>query len=165
MERHIPSAVVVATRMGLDDVDWKILKILQSDGRIALSEIARRLDMGSATIHERVDKLEQEGYIREYRAVLDAELLGIDQVAFIRVQTETDQFSEVAERLAEVDDLQEIHEVTGDTDLLLKIRVRDQADLTELIHRIGEFEGVRATGTDVALRSVKEEQKLNLDAQ
>lgn len=151
--------------MGLDDVDWKILKILQSDGRIALSEIARRLDMGSATIHERVDKLEQEGYIREYRAVLDAELLGIDQVAFIRVQTETDQFSEVAERLAEVDDLQEIHEVTGDTDLLLKIRVRDQADLTELIHRIGEFEGVRATGTDVALRSVKEEQKLNLDAQ
>lgn len=151
------------THMELDEVDWKILKILQSDGRIALSEIARRLDMGSATIHERVDKLEQDGFIREYRAVLDGELLGIDQVAFIRVRTETDQFSEVAERLAEVDDLQEIHEVTGDTDLLLKSRVRTQSDLTDLLHRIGEFEGVRATGTDVALRSVKEEQKLNLD--
>lgn len=148
--------------MGLDEVDWKILKILQSDGRISLSEIARRLDMGSATIHERVDKLERDGYIREYRAVLDPELLGIDVVAFIRVQTETDQFSEVAERLAEEDDLQEIHEVTGDTDLLLKTRVREQSDLTDLLHRIGEFEGVTATGTDVALRSVKEEQKLNL---
>lgn len=148
--------------MNLDDVDWKILKILQADGRTALSEIARRLEMGSATIHERVNALEEEGFIREYRAVLEPGLLGIDYVAFVRAETEAGQFSAVAERLTEEPDVQEIHEITGDADLLLKVRVGDQSELTELLSRIGGYDGVNATATDVALRSVKEEHKLNL---
>jgi DNA-binding Lrp family transcriptional regulator len=147
----------------MDDVDGKILKILQADGRTALSEIARRLEMGNATIHERVDSLEAEGYIKEYRAVLEPALLDIDQVAFVHVRTDPGQFSSVAERLAEEQDVQEIHEVTGDFDLLLKIRVRERSELTELLTTIGGYEGVRETSTDVALRSVKEDHTLNLD--
>lgn len=150
--------------MDLDEVDRKILKILQADGRTALSEIARRLDMGSATIHERVNALEEEGFIREYRAVLEPELLGIDHVAFVRVTTEAGQFSTVAERLAEEPDVQEIHEITGDADLLLKVRVAEQSALTDLLSRIGGYDGVTATATDVALRSVKEEHRLDLPA-
>ncbi|MFC4246036.1 Lrp/AsnC family transcriptional regulator [Natribaculum luteum] len=148
--------------MELDEVDWKILKILQADGRTALSEIARRLDMGSATIHERANRLESEGYIREYRAVLDPQLLEIDQVAFVRISTEPGRFSEVAERLVEEPDVQEIHEITGDADLQLKVRVSERSELTDLLRRIGAYESVRETSTDVALRNVKEEQALNL---
>ena len=146
----------------LDEIDRKILTILQADGRAALSEIARRLDMGTATIHERVDSLEEEGYIREYRAILDPELLGVTEVAFIAVHTEPGRFSEVAERLAEDPALQEIHEVTGEADLLVKIRVRDCAELTDALADLGSYEGVEATETKVALRSVKEEQKLQV---
>ncbi|MFB6125534.1 MAG: Lrp/AsnC family transcriptional regulator [Halanaeroarchaeum sp.] len=148
--------------MELDDVDRKILKILQADGRTALSEIARRLEMGNATIHERVDSLEAAGYIKEYRAVLDPELLGIDQVAFINVRTEPGVFSSVAERLAEEPDIQEIHEVTGEFDLLLKARLVDRAELTDLLTEIGGSDGVVETATDVVLRSVKDQQQLNL---
>lgn len=148
--------------MDIDEVDRKILTILQADGRTALSEIARRLDMGSATIHERVNNLEQEGFIREYRAVLEPELLGVDHVAFVRVDTVAGKFSTVAERLAEEPDVQEIHEITGDADLLMKVRVGTQSDLTDLLSRIGGYDGVTSTATDVALRSVKEEHKLNL---
>lgn len=148
----------------MDEVDLKILKILQADGRTALSEIARRLEMGNATIHERVDSLESEGYIKEYRAVLEPELLGIDQVAFVHVRTDPGGFSSVAERLAEEPDVQEIHEITGDFDLLLKARVREQADLTDLLTTIGGYDGVVDTSTDVALRSVKEEHSLNLSS-
>ena len=148
--------------MNIDEVDRKILKILQADGRTALSEIARRLDMGSATIHERVNALEEEGFIREYRAVLEPELLGVDRVAFVRMHTEAGQFSTVAERLAEEPNIQEIHEITGDADLLLKVRVAEQSDLTDLLTRIGGYDGVTATATDVALRSVKEEHKLTI---
>ena len=72
----------------IDDIDLNILKILQADGRTALSEIARRLDMGTATIHERTKSLEEEGYIREYRAMLDPELLDINEVAFLQICTE-----------------------------------------------------------------------------
>lgn len=151
-------------RMDLDEVDWKILKILQADGRTALSEIARRLDMGSATIHERVNSLEEEGYIREYRAALDPGLLGFDKVAFVRVATEAGKYSVVAERLAEEPDIQEIHEITGEMDLLLKVRLGETSELTGLLSRIGGYDGVTATATDVALRSVKEEPKLNLES-
>ncbi|NHN48041.1 Lrp/AsnC family transcriptional regulator [Halostella sp. JP-L12] len=149
--------------MELDEVDRKILKILQADGRTALSEIARRLDMGSATIHERVNALEAEGYIREYRAVLDPELLDVDQVAFIRVTTTAGRFSEVAERLAEEDYIQEIHEITGDSDLLLKVRVSEQSEITDLLSTIGTYEGVEETSTDIALRSVMEKHTLTLE--
>lgn len=146
----------------LDDVDRKILTILQADGRTALSEIARRLDMGTATIHERVNGLEEEGYIREYRAVLDPELLGVDLVAFVSIKAEPGRFSEVAERLAEESAIQEIHEVTGDADLLVKVRVRERGALTDLLTDIGGYDGVEATSTKVALRSVKEEGTITL---
>lgn len=149
--------------MELDDVDRKMLKILQADGRTALSEIARRLDMGDATIHERAKALEAEGYIKEYRAVLDAELLGIDQVAFVSVNTEPGQFSAVAERLVEETLVQEIYEVTGDEDLLLKVRYADRSELTSLLSDIGSYEGITGTSTDVALRTVKEDHRLNIE--
>lgn len=146
----------------LDDVDRKILKILQADGRTALSEIARRLDMGTATIHERVNSLEETGYIREYRAVLDPDLLGTDQVAFVTIDTEPGRFSEVAERLAEEPSIQEIHEVTGESDLLVKVRVNARDELTDLLATIGRYDGVEGTTTNVALRSVKEENRLSV---
>jgi Lrp/AsnC family transcriptional regulator for asnA, asnC and gidA len=146
----------------IDETDRKILKILQTDGRVALSEIARRLDMGSATIHERTNDLEERGYIREYRAVLDPEMLGFPEVAFVQVETEAGRASGVAERLAENPSIQEIHEVTGDSDVLLKIRVPDRDALTDLLTRIGEHDGVRRTATNIALRSVREENRLDL---
>lgn len=149
--------------MDIDDVDRKILSILQVDGRAALSEIARRLDMGTATIHERANALEEEGYIRDYRAVLDPELLGRNEVGFIRVETTAGRSSEVAERLAEVTPIQEIHEVTGDADLLLKVRIADRQEMTDLLRDIGQYEGVESTTTDMALRSVKEEHTLRID--
>lgn len=149
--------------MAIDEVDRKILSILQVDGRAALSEIARRIDMGTATIHERTKALEEAGYIREYRAVLDPELLGRNQVGFIRIETTAGRSPEVAERLVEVAAIQEIHEVTGDADLLLKVRVADRRELTELLRDIGQYEGVESTATDVALRSVKEQHTLDVN--
>jgi len=147
----------------LDEIDLKILKILQADGRTALSEIARRLEMGTATIHERVNSLEGEGYIREYRAVLDPELLHVNEVAFVAIHTTAGRSSEVAERLVEEPDVQEIHEITGDPDLLVKVRVSERSDLTTLLSELGRYDGVEGTTTNVALRSVKEENKLNLN--
>lgn len=148
--------------MDIDEVDVKILKILQADGRTALSEIARRLEMGNATIHERVDSLEADGYIREYRAVLEPELLGVEEVAFVHVSTEPGRTSSVAERLTEEPDVQEIHEVTGDFDLLLKARLPERNALADFLSTVGGYDGVKDTATNVALRSVKEEHTLNL---
>ena len=147
---------------GIDETDVKILKILQAEGRIALSEIARRLDLGTATIHERTDALEEAGFIREYRADLDESMLGFEEVAFINVKTDAGRFAGVAERLAEHAAIQAIHEVTGDADLLLKVRVSDRDALTAVIADIGESEGVVGTETNIALGTAKESGKLDL---
>lgn len=150
-------------RRELDDVDRSILRILQADGRTALSEIARRVDMGTATIHERTNTLESQGYIRGYHAELDTELLGFDVVAFVQVHTEAGRFSAVAERLAEEPAVHEIHEITGEADLLCKVRLESRIELSRLLTTIGEYDGVTGTATNVALRSVKEESRLHLD--
>lgn len=121
--------------------------------------------MGSATIHERVRSLEEQGYIREYRAILDPKLLGIDQVAFVQVETTAGRFSEVAERLAEHREVQEVHEITGDADLLLKVRVKETDDLSEFLSSLGESDGVRKSSTNVSLRTVKEDGRLDLNGQ
>lgn len=147
---------------GIDETDVKILKILQADGRIALSEIARRLDLGTATVHERTDDLEETGFIREYRADLDEGMLGFEEVAFINVKTEAGRFAGVAERLAEHSAIQEIHEITGDADLLLKVLVRDRDALTSLLSDIGEYDGVLETETNIALGTVKDADKIDL---
>lgn len=147
---------------GIDETDLKILKILQADGRIALSEIARRLDLGTATVHERTDDLEEAGFIKEYRADLEEGMLGFSEVAFVNVKTEAGRFAGVAERLAENSAIQEIHEITGETDLLLKVLVRDRDALTGLLSEIGEHDGVRETETNIALGTVKDADKLDL---
>lgn len=147
---------------GIDETDSKIMKILQTEGRIALSEIARRLDRGTATIHERTDTLEEEGFIRGYRADLDGEMLGFSEVAFINVKAEAGRFSGVAERLAENPSIQEVHEITGDADLLLKVRVRDRDSLTDLLADIGEQDGVVDTETHIALGTVKNQDSVPL---
>jgi Lrp/AsnC family transcriptional regulator for asnA, asnC and gidA len=149
--------------MELDEVDRKILTILQSDGKTALSEIARRLDMGNATIHERTKGLEREGYIDGYRAVLDPELLGQNEVGFVRVTTSAGRSSEVAERLVEVSAIQEIHELTGNADILLKIRVGDRQQLTTVLREIGQYDGIEHMATDIALRSVKENHAVTVE--
>jgi len=147
---------------GIDEIDVKIMKILQTEGRIALSEIARRLDRGTATIHERTDTLEEEGFIKGYRAELDEQMLGYSEVAFINVKSEPGNFSGVAERLAENPRVQEVHEITGDADLLLKVRVKNRDSLTDLLAEIGQKEGVEGVETNIALRSVKNDQSVHL---
>lgn len=146
--------------MDLDETDRKILKILQADGRTALSEIARRLEMGSATIHERVTQLETEGYLRGYHGVLDPELLEMNTIAFVRVTSEPGRASEVAELLAEEPTIQEVHEITGQTDLLLKSRVANREALSDLMTQIGRFDGVTGTASEIVLRNIKEEHTI-----
>lgn len=149
----------------LDDVDWEILSTLQREGRTALTEIARRLDMASATIHDRVGTLEEAGYIRRYRAVLDPRKVGVDTTAFVMVRTTPDAAADVASRVGDHEAVQEVHVITGDPDLLCKVRVDGREALSGLVRRIGAVEDVTATTTHLALERIKEDGRLPLEGQ
>lgn len=147
----------------LDEVDWEILDTLQREGRTALTEIARRLDMASATIHDRVSALEEAGYIRRYRAVLDPRKVGVDTTAFVMVRTAPDAAPDVAERVGEWEAVQEVHVITGQADLICKVCVEGRQALSALVREIGSVDDVTATTTHLALERIKEDGRLPLD--
>ena len=79
----------------LDDVDKAILRILQTDGRISNVELARRIALSPPATHARLRRLEQDGVIREYTAVLDRERAGFDLLCFIHVSLSLHQLAQV----------------------------------------------------------------------
>lgn len=146
---------------GLDRIDRKILSLLQADGRMANVELARQVNLSPTPCLERVRRLEREGYIRQYVALLDADKLNLSLVAYIQVTLnntatfDLDRFNKEAAALAEV---QECHMVAGGFDYLLKIRVADMAHYRRFLgEKLSALPGVRETHTYVVIQEVKSE--------
>src|SRR4051794_2872622 len=109
---------------GLDDIDRRILEVLQADCKVALAKVGEQVGLSAPSVVERVRKLENEGFIKGYHARLDARRLGLDVSAFISVWTaHARAIKEVEQSLKEIDfeDVLECHHVTGDPTLLLKV--------------------------------------------
>jgi Lrp/AsnC family leucine-responsive transcriptional regulator len=138
----------------LDQIDLKILSILQAQGRSRLAEIAAEVDLSVPAVMERVKKLEASGVIKGYTAMLDGKMVGKDITAFIGVsighQREIDRF---ATQILHYPDVLECHHVTGDESFILK----------KLLGEIRSVEGVTRTVTKVVLSTAKESQILELD--
>lgn len=153
-------------RDGLDDVDRRILGALQEDARRSRDSIGRAVGLSAAAVHERIRKLERSGTIRGYAALLDAERVGCDLMAFVRVFIDHPRFEGAfVDAVIAMPEIQECHWVTGSASCLLKARTRDRQELQKLIlDRINALEGVRQTETIVVLSTSKETPRVHLDA-
>ena len=148
----------------LDPVDRQILALLQDNARIPQAEIARTVGLAPSAVLERLRKLEARGVVRDYVTVLDPRALDQRLLAFVAVRT-TDRPGEarVSDTLAAIPEVLEAHQVAGDDCLLLKIRARDPAHLSQILReRIGSVEGVRSTRTTIVLETIKESARLPL---
>lgn len=120
----------------LDRIDKKILVELQKDGRIANVELARRIGLSATPCLERVKKLEREGYIKGYKAIVDPIKLGAAMLVYVEVtltKTSPDVFEEFSQAVKNYDEILECHLVSGDFDFLLKTRVPDMSAYRELL--------------------------------
>jgi Lrp/AsnC family transcriptional regulator for asnA, asnC and gidA len=108
----------------LDDVDRGIIGILQKDARTPYTEIAKELGVSDATIHVRVRKLEEAGVIKRYTVVVDREKIGEPLMVYVLVNVRPGKMNEVANQLAQVENIHELHEIHGRYDILLKLIVR-----------------------------------------
>jgi Lrp/AsnC family leucine-responsive transcriptional regulator len=151
----------------LDEKDQKILALVQRDAKLPQAEIARRVGLSTAAVNERLRKLENAGVIRRYVAVVDPRSLGMSITAFVEVFIEHPRHEAVfIDRLLELDEVLEVHHVTGEFSLLLKVRVRDMDGLQQLLlHQLNAQEGVRQTRTVMVLSTVKEESFIPTGAQ
>ena len=143
----------------LDRTDRRILALVQRDASLAQSEIARRVGLSTAAVHERVKKLEVAGVIRRWTAVVDPTLVGAQVTAFVEVFFEHPRFEKgFIERVKKLDPVQECHHITGEFSLLLKVRVADMPALQALLlEQLSGHEGVRQTRTVMVLSTVKED--------
>jgi Lrp/AsnC family transcriptional regulator, leucine-responsive regulatory protein len=140
----------------INDIDRKILNIIQNDARIANAEIARQVGLAPSAVLERIRKLEERGIIRGYTAQLDASQVDFGLTAFVAVRTneccsETDKF------LAEIPEVLEVHDVAGEDSYLLKVRAKNTEDLARLLReRLKNVPNVASTKTTIVLQTIKE---------
>jgi Lrp/AsnC family leucine-responsive transcriptional regulator len=122
--------------------------------------------LSPATVNERIHKLELQGMIRKYVALIDNRKSGNDITAFIEVFIEHPRHEKAfVSLMRELDEVQECHYVTGEFSCLLKAKVADRAALRELVlDRINALDGIRQTKTVIVLHTAKEETRLALPA-
>ncbi len=137
----------------IDDLDRKILGILQGDARTPFEEIACTLVVSGGTIHVRVNKLRQRGIIKGTHVTLDRASLGFDVCAFVGVHlTEAGAHQRVVERLEEMPEVLEAHYTTGTHGLLLKVVAASTRGLHRFLsERLQVLEGIRSTETVISL--------------
>lgn len=144
----------------LDEKDSAILAELVADARKTTKAIAKSLDIPRATVHDRIVRMEQKGVIRRYTAIPDYPKLGLGVTAFILVQfepTEGASQRETAEEIAEIDGIFEVHMISGEYDMMLKVRGASMEDIGRLvIDRLREVKGVARTLTCAVFTTVKE---------
>jgi Lrp/AsnC family transcriptional regulator for asnA, asnC and gidA len=138
--------------MELDETDRAILRILQADARTPFSEVARRIDMSSATVHDRVNRMEEAGVIEGYHAAVDPKAVGYGVSAFVGLRVEQGREEDALERLREIDGVREIHLTTGEWDVMLKVVATDTDSLRELMfERVGDMDGFSRSQTMIIL--------------
>jgi Lrp/AsnC family leucine-responsive transcriptional regulator len=119
-----------------DSTDWRILELLQRDGRASYAELAKAVSMSASAVTERVRRLEQAGIIRGYTAVVDAERLGFTIMALVRLRYPTGNYRRFHELLAEMPEIVEAHHVTGEDCFVVKVLARSMRHLEEATGRI-----------------------------
>lgn len=138
--------------MELDATDRAILRILQEDARTPFSEVARRIDMSSATVHDRVGRMEEAGVIEGYHAKVDAKSVGYGVSAFVGLRTEQGREEDALRRLSDLEGVREIHLTTGEWDVMLRVYAEDTDALRDLMFdHVANMDGFSRSQTMVIL--------------
>ncbi len=143
----------------LDRIDFKILRVLQADGRISNVDLAKAVGLSPTPCLERVRRLEREGYIQEYRAILNPEKLNAALIAFVEVtleRTTTADLDRFNAAIRALDEVLECHMVGGGFDYLVKIRLPDMGHYRRFLgEKLAAIAGVSQTHTYVVMEEVK----------
>ncbi len=141
----------------LDEIDAKILELLQRNGRMKRSDVAEEVDLSISAVSERMRKLEARNVIKGYTAVVDAKRLRLDITAFIRVSVDgSEHYDDFVEKVKDMGHVLELHSITGAGSHLLKVRTADTTALERFLSEIQALPGVSKTTTSIVLSTFKE---------
>ena len=143
----------------IDATDKQLLRLLQTQARMSITELAERVNLSATPCARRIKRLEEAGIITGYHTQTDAQKLGYPLAVFIAISMDrhtADRFELFEEKIQSFEEVVSCSIVTGRTeDYLIKVRVRDMAHYEEfLLHRLNRIEGVAQVHTSFELREV-----------
>jgi Lrp/AsnC family leucine-responsive transcriptional regulator len=142
IRRGFPCYLSPMTAFSPDATDWRILDVLQRDGRASFAELARAVSMSASAVTERVRRLEEAGVIQGYAAVLDTDRLGLPILAFVRLRYPNGNYKPFHDLVAATPEILEAHHVTGDDCFVIKVATRSMKHLEEVSGKIGALGSV-----------------------
>lgn len=151
----------------LDEIDKKILSILQQNGRIPNNKLAEKVGLTTTPTLERVKRLEREGIIKGYGAQVDPEAIDKGLVVFCSLRLAVHQMhtlDEVCEEINSMSEIQACYHITGDSDFLLKIVVKDMPAYEKFMHdKLTRLPGIERIYSNIVLSTKKENYHLPID--
>jgi Lrp/AsnC family leucine-responsive transcriptional regulator len=144
----------------MDDIDRQLIDLLQQNARLTQEALGQRINLSRPVVHERLRRLESQGVIRGYTALVDWEALGFPVTAFIWVRTSNPSCQDAVERVWKLQSasarIEACHRVTGEWCLLLKVRVPSPRELEAFIDRLRALLEMVATNTVLSLSDLNE---------
>ena len=144
----------------LDRIDRNVLAALAKNGRLSMAELAERVGLSKTPVQARVKRLEKDGFIRGYAAIVDREKMGEGHVAFVQVKlsdTRSAALDAFNRAVTGVPEIEQCHMMAASFDYLLKVRTRDIAAYRRVLgERISALPHVAQTSTFVAMETVKD---------
>ena len=144
----------------MDELDEKILCILNEDARKSYREIARKLNVSLTTVSNRIKRLEDDKVIERYIPLLNQEKMGYDLTAVINVKISHGKLLEVQERISKDTHVSGVYDITGEWDSLIIAHFKDRRDLNGFIKGVLSIDNVEKTNTQIVLNIVKNEKRV-----
>lgn len=158
--------IILLRMTNLDRTDLELLVLLQENARYTIKELAAKVHLSTTPVFERIKRLEKDGYIRKYMAVLDAEKLGKGFIVFCSVKLKSvslEGSTSFTEAISEIPEVTECYNISGSFDYLLKIYAPDMKYYQEFVHKVlGRLEAVASLESTFVMDEVKTDFGLRL---
>jgi DNA-binding Lrp family transcriptional regulator len=145
-----------------DEVDLRIINLLQEDSRLSFNKIAKKLGISVGTAYNRTKNLEKKGILKGYTVLVDPVKLGYAMTAIMLIQAEGAHLLEVESEIAKIDNVAIVYDITGDFDIAVTVRFKNKFDLNVFVKKLLTIPYVKRTVTNVVLNVVKEDFKVKV---
>lgn len=146
----------------VDEVDLRIINLLQQDSRLSFNKIASRLGISVGTAYNRVKSLEDRGVFKGYTVLVDPVKVGYSLTAVILIQAEGKHLLDVENEVAKMSSVISVYDITGDFDIAVIAKFKDRTSLNAFIKGLLGMPYVKRTVTNVALNVVKEDFRVSV---
>lgn len=146
------------TNVDMEKVDRVILEKIQRDAKASLNDLAKATGMAASSVHYRIKRLEEEGVIKGYAAIVDPGKLGYDilAVSFVRAKYDPKCYKELSKILPKIPGVWAVYFLMGDVDYIVLIRAKNRADLNRIVYELIGLKEVERSDTRIVIERLKE---------